>query len=781
MSRFLTKIISKIKPENKEKFYSTLIKTMWISFATGLILFILLIYSINVNFMNLYGEFPSYEMLENPESENILASELYSADGLLMGKYFRENRSQVDFDELSPYLVNALIATEDVRFTKHSGIDLKGILRAAIGKLTFSFAGGGSTLTQQLAENIFFNRSQHYKGKLHETGFGIYVDKFKEWIVSIKLERDYTKKEIMAMYLNTVDFGSNAFGIKVATRTFFDKEPGELNPQEAAVLAGMLQAPTRFSPVYNYDNSIYRRNVVLNQMSKYGFLNPIQKDSLKALPIELNYSVENHNEGMATYFRTVIRGFLLDWCREHNIDLFSGGLRIYTTIDSRMQNHAEEAVKIKMASLQKRFENHWGDRNPWIDEEGREIKDFMERQIARSDIYRHLVNKYGNKSDSIQTILKTPRRMKVFTWEGDKDTLLSPIDSIRYYKRFLQTGFMAMDPHSGDIKAWVGGINHRYFKFDHVMMGKRQPGSTFKPIVYTAAIDNYFSPCYPVIDAPVTFSLPGQNPPSWTPSNSNGKYSGETLTLRQAMAQSINSATAFVMKRIGPEMVVEYARKLGIKSPLQAVPSLCLGGGGELSIYELVGAYATFVNQGVYTEPRYITRIEDKSGKIWVFPSKTQEALSEETAFLMLHMLMGGTEAGGTAIGLNRELRVGNEIGAKTGTTQNASDGWFMGVTKDLAAGAWVGGDERSIRFRNWYEGQGGRTAMPIWEEFMLRVYADSSLNYNKGSFMRPERGVSVELNCEKYKNVTPVSLEEEADTLNKKPTYDGVKVEDIF
>jgi penicillin-binding protein 1A len=614
---------------------------------------------------------------------------------------------------------------------------------------------------------------------LHETKLGPYVDKIKEWIVAIKLERDYTKKEIMAMYLNTMEFGSNAFGIQVASKTFFNKTPGELNVQEAAVLVGMLQAPTRLSPVFNYDNSLRRRNTVISQMHKYGFLSSYQSDSIRSMPIELDYNVESHNEGMATYFRSVIRGFLLDWCREQNIDLFSSGLRIYATIDSRMQRYAEEAVQTKMAALQQRFENHWKGRNPWIDESGREIKDFLERQLARTDHYRSLVREYGRNADTINVILNTPRRMKVFTYNGEIDTLLSPIDSLKYYKRFLQTGFMAMDPHSGDIKAWVGGINHRYFKFDHVMQGKRQPGSTFKPVVYTAAIDNYFSPCYPVIDAPVTFNLPGQNPPSWTPSNADGRYSGQTLTLRQAMARSVNSVTAFVMKRIGPEMVVEYARKLGIRSHLDAVPSLCLGGGGEVSVYELVGAYATFVNQGVYTEPRYISRIEDKNGNVWIFPPRTQEALSEETAFVMVHMLMGGAEPGGTAIGLNRELRVDNEIGGKTGTTQNASDGWFVGITHDLVAGGWVGGDERAIRFRNWFEGQGGRTAMPIWEEFMLKVYADKSLGYEKGRFKRPERGLSVELDCQKYKNTTPVFVE--SDTTYQRPVFDGITVEDIF
>lgn len=775
--------MKRLEPKNKKGFYSKLTKYTWITFIGGTVLLIFLIFTISINLFNLYGEFPSYEALENPEEENNLASELYSADGELLGKYFRENRSQVDYDELSPNLVNALIATEDVRFRKHSGIDLVGVVRAIVGKITFNFAGGGSTITQQLSENIFFARGEQYKGKLHEIpGLGIYIDKFKEWIVSVQLERDYTKEEILSMYLNTVDFGSNSFGIKVAAKTFFNKTPAELNVQESAMLVGLLQAPTRYSPVLNYDNSIHRRNVVLSQMMKYDFITENTFDSLKTEPIELEYKVEGHNEGLATYFRSVIGDFLRSWCEEHGFDLYADGLTIHTTIDSRMQKHAEASVATQMQELQERFNEHWEGRNPWIYENGREIKGFIESKAKVTPYYRDLVRKYGRNSDSVDYFMNKPRQMRVFSWAGSKDTTLSPMDSIRYYKRFLQTGFMAMDPQTGDIKAWVGGINHRYFKYDHVMQSRRQPGSTFKPIVYTAAIDNYFSPCYPVVDAPVTFSMPGQNPPTWTPENADGKYSGETLTLRQAMARSINSATAFIMKKIGPQTVVEYAEKMGINTNyLQAVPSLALGGGGEVSVYEMVGAYATFVNEGTYIEPRYITRIEDKNGNVWTLPSKTREALNKETAFLMLHMLMGTSqEAGGTALGLEPELRHNMEIGAKTGTTQNGSDGWFMGVTKDLAAGAWVGGDDRSIRFRSWYDGQGARTAMPIWEDFMLRIYNDQDLNFESGPFPRPEQGLSVQINCDKY-NSQSVLAENANDSTREEQSDIDVNEEDIF
>lgn len=783
MSTFLRKIIKKLEPKNKENFYGKLTKGLWISFISITLVLILFVFSVSINVFDLYGDFPSYEMLENPEDENNLASELYSADNILLGKYFRENRSQVDFDELSPTLVKALLATEDVRFEQHSGIDLIGVLRAIKGKLTFSFAGGGSTITQQLAENLFFGRNEEYQGHLHKIGgLGPYIDKFKEWIVAIKLERDYTKKEILSMYLNTVDFGSNSFGIKVASKTFFNKPPDSLNVQESAMLVGLLQAPSRYSPVYNYDNAIHRRNVVINQMAKYDFITEATSDSVRQMPIELEYNVEGHNEGLATYFRSVIRSFLLRWCDEHDYDLFADGLKIYTTIDSRMQKHAEAAVDKQMRILQERFDNHWEGRNPWIDEKGREIKDFIQTIAKRTDYYKRLVEDYGANSDSVDILMNKPRKMRVFSWQGEIDTVLSAIDSIKYYKHFLQTGFMAMNPNNGNIKAWVGGINHKYFKYDHVMQGKRQPGSTFKPVVYTAAIDNYFTPCYPVVDAPVTFSMPGQDPPTWTPENADGTYTGETLTLRQAMARSVNSATAFIMKKIGPETVVEYAKKLGIESELQPVPSLSLGGGGEISVYEMVGAYSTFVNEGVYTKPSFLAMIEDKNGNVWTFPSKTQEALSEETAFLMLYMLMGSSqEQGGTALGLASKLREGNEIGAKTGTTQNGSDGWFIGITKNLAAGAWVGGDDRSIRFRTWYDGQGARTAMPIWEDFMLRVYEDEELDYEKGPFKRPDRPLNVTLDCDKFNQAA--LTQNEVDTTYQEPeeVVDEVKVEDIY
>ena len=613
-------------------------------------------------------------------------------------------------------------------------------------------AGGGSTISQQLAKILFRTRSDLSNGSLNDVPvLGLIIAKMKEWIVAVKLERSYTKKEIIAMYLNTFEFGSNAFGIKTASQTFFNTTPDKLTIPEAAVLVGLCKNPNLFSPVYEPENAFHRRNVVLNQMRKYGYIDNVAYDTISSKPIELDYDVENHNDGLATYFRGVILWDLLAWSKQNGYDLYEDGLRIYTTIDSRMQKYAEEAVEEHMKFQQELFDEHWEGKAPWRDESGRVIKDFVKNEARRTEAYSYWKNQFGDNEDKIFEKLREPKPMKVFSWEGEIDTTLSTMDSIRYYKQFLHAGFMAMNPNNGHIKAWVGGINYKYFKYDHVKQGRRQPGSTFKPIVYAAAIDNGYSPCYEIQDVPVTFEVPG-DPPTWTPSNSGGKFSGETMTLRQAMARSLNSGTAYVMQKIGPQTVVDYARRLGIESPLAAVPSLCLGT-SDVSIYELIGAYSTFVNEGFYTEPFYIERIEDKNGKVLKqFVPKTGEALSSETAYAMLHMLKGSTEIeGGTALGLDKELREENEIGAKTGTTQNYSDGWFVGVTKDLAAGVWVGGDERSIHFRNIGLGQGARMAMPIWEKFMKKVYEDESLPVSKGEFKKPSN-LSIELDCEVYR-----------------------------
>lgn len=768
----------------KEKIYTYAIRGVWIAFVAFLIIFPLYIYSVSINLFGLFGEMPDPSAIENPEND--LSSELYSADGVLMGKYYlHENRSPAAYEELSPNLVNALIATEDIRFTEHSGIDLKSMLRVFFGVITFNPQGGGSTLSQQTAKNLFnTRRSDDDISDGHLLGISyvsdILIQKTKEWILAIRLERLYTKKEIIAMYLNTAEFGSNSFGIKVAAKTFFNKFPHDLNVEEAATLVGLLKAITYYNPHRNPENSQRRRNVVINQMLKNDFVSRNEYDSLTALPIALEYKVESHNEGPATYFRSFIQRFLLKWSDEHGYDLYEDGLRIYTTIDSRMQEHAEFAMATHMKYLQKVFDEHWkGHGDPWRDEKGRVLLNFIPNLAKRSTRYRSLERKYGKDSDSIDIVMNTPVEMKVFSWEGEVDTVMSPIDSIKYDQHFLHSGFMSMNPHNGHIKAWVGGINHEYFKYDHVMQGKRQPGSTFKPFVYAAAIDNGYSPCFEVLDAPISYPVIANGEETvYQPQNYEGRFSGKRMTIRRAMASSTNSITVFMMDKIGPATVVDYAHRLGIESPLDPVLALSLGGGGDVSVYEIVGAYSAFANQGTWTEPIFLSRIEDKNGNILQeFTPETREALSEETAYLMLHMLRGTVEEDvGTARGLPLELKENNEIGAKTGTTSNFSDGWFMGVTKDLVSGVWVGGDNRSIHFRTGEMGQGARLALPIWREYMKQVYADERLDIEKGPFQKPRRPLSVEIDCDIYGDG---NIEEADSLLTEQP--EKISEDDIF
>lgn len=772
-------MIPKLKKKISKKRVKQIIIALWVLFLAIIIGMPIFIYAVRIDFLGLFGGLPSYKELENPKTD--LSSTLYFADNVEMGKYFRFNRSQVEFDELSPNLINALIATEDYRFQKHSGIDGQSLGRVFFKSLLLfnKSSGGGSTISQQLAKILFRTRSEDTRGALNRVpGLGMLIIKVKEWIVAVQLERSYTKKEIIAMYLNTFDFGSNAYGIKTASQTFFNKKPADLEIQEAAVLVGLCKNPNLFSPVYRPENAFHRRNTVLGQMYKYNYISKELFDSLSNQPIELDYSVASHNQGPATYFRSVVVWDLLRWAKENGFDLYEDGLKIYTTIDSRMQKYAEEAVVKHMTFQQELFEEHWKGRDPWIDEKGREIKGFVERVAKRTEAYKAAKEKVGDDSLKIFQQLSIKRPMRVFSWHGEIDTVMSTLDSIRYFKRFLHTGFMAMDPSTGHIKAWVGGINHKYFKYDHVKQGRRQPGSTFKPIVYAAAIDNGYSPCHEVADVPVTFTVPG-DPPTWVPSNSGGKFTGLDMTLREAMSKSVNSVTAHIMQKIGASTVVDYAKRLGIESPLAAVPSLCLGT-SDVSIYELIGAYSTFVNEGFYTKPFFIQRIEDKNGNVLQeFSPLTGEALNEETAHLMLYMLRGATEIpGGTAMGLSREVRENNQIGAKTGTTQNYSDGWFVGVTKDLAAGVWVGGDDRSIHFRNIGLGQGARMAMPIWDIFMQKVYADPTLGITKGPFNPPKNRITVEMDCNVYNSAVP----SETDSLNVDSAQKEVfEFKDIF
>ncbi|MCO5271858.1 MAG: penicillin-binding transpeptidase domain-containing protein, partial [Cyclobacteriaceae bacterium] len=577
------------------------------------------------------------------------------------------------------------------------------------------------------------------------------IQKTKEWIISVNLEKNFTKHEIIAMYLNTVTFSSNSFGIKVAAETYFNKQPDSLNLQESAVLVGMLQAATLFNPQRNPENSLRKRNEVLYKVYRHGYKIKTreQYDSIAALPIDLNYNVQNQNEGLATYFRTVMSNYLMRFCNERGIDLWNSGLRIYTTIDSKLQRYAEEAMAEHMRPLQEQFNEEWKKqgKNPWVDDNGKEIPGFLNSRIKRTAAYKFLVGKYGENSDSLKIALNIKRPMTVYTAKGERDTLFSFMDSLNHYMRYLQAGMMAMDPSTGHIKAWVGGVDHKYFKYDHVKQGTRQPGSTFKPFVYGLAMESGYSPCHPMKDISPSFKVPGG---VWWPPNSDGtRGTGEEMTLRQAMARSVNSITAQMMQALGAENVVEFAHRVGITSKLDPVPSLSLGT-SDVSLYELVGAYGTFANGGIYTEPFFITRIEDKHGNVIEnFVPKTRQAINEQTAYKMIYMLMGGVEeTGGTSTGINPELKIDNEIGGKTGTTNNASDGWYMGLTHDLVAGVWVGGDERSIHFPSWTFGQGARTARPIWEKFMMKAYADPESGITKGQFKRPSTGLDISLDC---------------------------------
>lgn len=759
------KIIDKLKAPNRKLKIG--VRIIWGLLFLLLIALPLYIYTVSIDLGGLYGGMPSLKSLENPEND--LSSELISSDNVSLGRYYRFNRSQASYDDLSPQLVNTLLSSEDHRFYEHSGIDLTGLLRAVTGVITFQYAGGGSTITMQLAENLFKTLSEN-EGYLYRVpGLNQVIIKTKEWIIAAQLEKNFTKKEILAMYLNTVSFGSNAYGIKTAAETFFAKATDSLNYQESAVLIGLLQGTTAFSPIYNYDRSIKKRNQVLGKIYRHGYITKDVLDSLRNTPIDISmYDVANHNTGLATYFRAMIKYELTLWANSHGYDLYEDGLKIYTTIDSRMQRYAEEAMKEHMTELQKVFNEHWKGQNPWRDLEGKEIPNFLVNRFQRTPHYRQLVKKYGKDSDSLKIIMNKPKPMTVFSWAGEIDTTLSPLDSINYYKHFLQSGMMSMDPHTGHIKAWVGGINHKYFKYDHVRQGKRQPGSTFKPFVYGAAIENGYPPCYEVPDAMVTFQVVG-DPPTWSPSNFDGTYGdGKKMTIRQGMARSVNTVTAYLMQVIHPENVVDFAHRVGIESKLDAVPSLCLGV-SDVSVFEMVGAYSTFANMGISTKPYYITRIEDKNGNVIEnFVPKTKQAISPQTAYKMLYMLRGGVEEkGGTSQGLSLELKIDNEIGGKTGTTNNASDGWYMGVTKDLVTGIWVGGDERSIHFRNWALGQGSKTARPIWDKYMRDIYNDPSLGYTKGKFQQPPGGIDVSLDCSKYASDTTYVEEEPWDPNN--------------
>lgn len=739
------------KIDRESPYFGTIAK-LWKVFFWGLGLYWFGIFCLHTNFLWLTGEMPGVEELQNPKVAQ--SSELYSNDGVMLGKYFTENRTPIrDYKKLSPYLVNALIATEDVRFYAHSGIDYKAWFGVALGILKGGERGGGSTVTQQLAKKLFKTRTKQGIAKKGLMGYipGVktLVYKAKEWLTAVKLERNYTKEEILLMYFNTVDYGSNSYGIKVAAKTYFNTSPDSLNLQEAAVLVGLQKATTSYNPMLHPERSQKRRNVVLNQMAKNGYLTQNQADSVAKLPLVLNINIEQPYAGSEGYFKKYINDYLNKWATENEIDLdlYQDGLRIVTTLDSRMQAHAEDAIAEGMKQLQRSFDGHWGKNNPWIDEQGNEIPGFIDTVAKRTDYYKSLVKRFKNDLDSISFYMNKPHKMKVFAWtdKGEKETMMSAMDSIRYYKHFLQSGMMCMDPFNGYVKAWVGGLDYKYFKYDHVRQAKRQPGSTFKPIVYCAAIDGpkNLSPCSEVRDEPfeVEFEEGGEKK-IWRPRNAEGYFSYSRLTLRRAMARSINSVAARLTGEVGADTVVYYARKLGIKSNLSPVPSIGLGS-FDISLFEMVSAYAPFLNGGFRTEPLLIARIEDQNGTvIHEFQAEREKVISEESAFLMRFMLQGGMqEPGGTSQNLwsfpSLFPNYRAEYGGKTGTTSNYSDGWFINITPELVTGAWVGGDDRSIHFRG-KMGEGAKTALPLVGRFLTKVFADPDLPYRPGPFPEP-------------------------------------------
>jgi penicillin-binding protein 1A len=710
----------------------------------------LYIIAVELNFLWLFGYSPGLNELKNPPYS--VSSELYTANSVLIGKYYKENRSPVEYDSINPILIKALIATEDVRFYKHHGIDFYSIF-SSLYSTAQGDKRGASTITQQLAKNLFNTRNRKSQGFIkYIPGVNAIVYKTKEWITALKLEFLYSKEKILEMYLNTVSFGNNTYGIKVAAKKYFNKSPAKLKTEEAALLIGMLKATSTYNPINHPDKALERRNIVLVQMSKDSVITEKELTKLLKKKIKLNLgSDDDENKSQNSYLRAAVKNWLAEWCEKNGYDIYADGLKIYTTIDSRLQNYAEEASREWMRTLQKRFYNHWQNENPWRDEDGEEIQGFLNTLAKRLPSYKMLVKKYDGNPDSINMELNRKKRMKVFTWKGEKDTTFSVMDSLSYYAKILQTGMMTLDPFNGHIKVWIGGIDHNYFKYDHVNQAKRQAGSTFKPFVYCAAIDKGYSPCDKFIDQPVTINYEedGENK-SWSPKNSDWVFTGYHMSLRWAMGKSCNSITAQLTEAIGWETVVEYANKIGIESPLRSVPSVGLGP-NDVSIYEMVRAYGTFLNKGIKTEPILVTKITDSKGKIIVeFKAKQERVLSEETAWLMLYMFKGGIEEpGGTSQALwEYDLwKKGNEIGGKTGTTSNHSDGWYMGISKDLVSGVWVGADERSVHFRTSELGEGSKTALPIYGKFMEKVYRDPKTHITFAKFPKP----SVKINKDYY------------------------------
>lgn len=767
--------MAKKRQKKQQQNFFPFIKWFWILFGAGVLSVVLIFLLASWGAL---GEMPTFERLENPETN--LATEFISSDGETLGKlYLDDNRTWVDYETLPQNIVDALVATEDARYYDHSGIDARGFARALAYLGT---KGGASTISQQLARQLFVGvRSRNLLEAV--------TQKIKEWVIATRLERNYTKEEIIAMYLNIYDFGYNADGIRSAARIYFGKEPAELRTEESAVLVGMLKNSSLYNPIRREELVFNRRNTVLGQMAKYGYISEKEKDSLQSREMKINFNPESHREGLATYFRMYMQRYLNQWVRENpkpdgeNYNIYLDGLKVYTTIDSRMQQNAEEAVQEHMKNLQAEFfHQNTPDRNPtapFLDLTSGAIDTIMERAMKRSARWRHL-KREGLAEKDIEATFHKKTEMTVFDWNSDsfeKDTIMTPMDSIRYYKTFLRTAMMSMEPQTGHVKAWVGGIDYKHFQYDNVIQGSRQAGSLFKPFVYAAAIDQLrYSPCYTLPDNQYCIE-PGKhgNMAAWCPKNSDGKYSGEDMSLKSALANSVNTITAQLIDRVGPGSVASIAKNMGITKEIPEVPSIALGT-PDVSVYEMVGAFGTFANQGVYVKPVMVTRIEDKNGTVlFEYKPETKDVLSKDVAYAMINLLEGVTQYGsggrlrhtyGKNNTVYKEIITGypyeltNPIAGKTGTTQNQSDGWFMGMVPNLVTGVWVGGDNRSIHFNRLAYGQGASMALPIWALYMKKNYANEEIGVSKDAFEVPEE-MSINIDCTKQQQ----EEEEDIDT----------------
>ncbi|MCI7250775.1 MAG: penicillin-binding protein [Prevotella sp.] len=730
-----------------------------IGFVSCIAAFFIYLGMVDTNFLWLFGKSPGFSRIMNPETHQ--ASEIYSADGKLIGKFFNENRTPVKFEDVNPTFWKVLVDTEDERFYKHHGIDFTGMLAAAKDMIVHHDARGASTITQQLAKNMFRVRTQYSTGLLgYIPGIKMLVMKSKEWIIATKLELVYDKKDILTMYANTVDFGSNAFGIKTACKTYFNTTPSELTLDQMAVLVGMLKATTYYNPRINPKNSLKRRNIVLSNMLRHNDINRAQYDSISAKPITLNYSVESNYDGKALYYREYLANYLKDWCEENDYDLYSSGLKIYTTLDSRMQEYAEQAAIKQMKIVQRNFKNHWGNEEPWQDENHKVIPGFIEGIAKKLPVYKYLSNKFENSPDSIDYYLNKPHTVKLFDYEkGFIEEQMSTMDSIRYMVHFMHCAFVAMEPQTGAVKAWVGDINFNTWKYDKVT-AMRQPGSTFKLFVYTEAMNQGLTPCDKRRDeyfCMQVFDKKKNQEVTWAPTNANGSFSGDSMALKSAFARSINSVAVRLGQEMGISRIVETAHKMGIKSPLDATPALALGS-SDINLMELANSYCTIANDGVHHEPVVVTRIVDKDGKVvYTAPTAEEQAIPYRSAFFMQQLLMGGLrEPGGTSMSFGGYLGDSykdTDWGGKTGTSNNHSDAWFMGVSPKLVVGAWVGGEYRCIHFRTGALGQGSRTALPICGYFVQALLSDPNFKQYHAKFGKPKDDaiLSSMYNCASY------------------------------